>query len=934
MQLNEEQMRAVEHPLGNPACLIAGAGSGKTRCLTERVRWLINQGVQPSRICCVTFTNKAAAELLHRLDLDPEDPNIPKVSTIHSLALSAIRKNPIGFGLRDKATPLDGYDQSQMIRKIVERTVDVKEKKISLSSYVYGLIEKIEYHRSRGLGFRVEYTDSVHERAQVEHAGYHAMEPLDLQVWEMYEAEKRSTNTIDFSDMLCLFNRRVDSDSVWRAQLQKAFDVVLIDESQDMSFPQWSVINGLLSPSNPNLMAVGDISQCQPSGTNILLVDKYGIGEGNGNKTTFKSIPIEAIYKEDNPGAVAWTKVDQRTYNHPRSVKVASRPYVGKMLMINTEANLSTKVTPNHWLWVRLSAHSIGKHLVYMMYREGLGYRVGTTCYRKGKSSRQGFGLTARLGGEHAHKAWILKTCDSRAEAETWEEIYSLKYGIPECVFRPEYACVNKTSEQVKLIFSYARPNGAEECLKDHGLSVNEPFAIRSDDEEINKHNRHYRGYFKVTASHVANMAGALDIPLFGTNKSTLITSVSSEDYEGLVYSLDVEKEHTYIADGLVVGNSIMGFNGSAPHLLKEFSEGWRGYTPTLYKIAMNHRSLPRVVYLANRIQSKMHETIPLKMDVFRGDSENKGTLELMRGNTPSDIALNIASDIAKGVRKTSFKDVAILVRSARQIMDVENALVRYRIPYVIRGGRGLLQTEEIRDILAYLRLITNPKDFTALTRAISVPKRGQGDVALEKIRRIANEQYDGDLIKGSSSIDKLSQFVQSLQDIQRFKEYPVEALNKIVLYMDYKNYISKKYKKEPDKITSKMENIERFKELVRGLSEDQKLSTEDLVFQLTMEKPSEDDTEGQVTISTIHSAKGLEWGKVFLTNVTEGSIPHTFSMGSPAELEEEKRLLYVACTRARDSLTLCVPAMEQKGSNMCRVAPSRFLVELGLISE
>jgi DNA helicase-2/ATP-dependent DNA helicase PcrA len=642
MQLNEEQTAAVEHSIGEPACLIAGAGSGKTRVLTERVRWLIAQGVPAQRICAITFTNKAANELVERLGLEEASFDIPKVSTIHSLALGSIRRDSVGFGLQHKVTPLDDYDQTQMLRRIVEREVDIKEKGISLGSYVYNFLEKVGFHRSRGLGFSEEYTDDVHERALVEHAGYHALEPMDLKIWKAYEEEKKRNSVVDFDDMLHLVVRRLRTDPAYCAYMGKLYEHVLMDEAQDTNPVQWEFVNSLLSPTNKNFYVVGDMSQC------------------------------------------------------------------------------------------------------------------------------------------------------------------------------------------------------------------------------------------------------------------------------------------------------IYAFNGAVPKILKDYSEEWRGHKPTLYRIARNHRSLPRIVYLANHIQSKMTATIPLKMQVFRGDAETKGTLEITKASLPLDVAMIIAGEIAKGnARKRDqipYKENCILVRSARQVPDIESALVRHRIPYQVRGGRGLLQTEEIRDVLSYLRLATNPKDFTALARAVTVPKTGAGDVTLEKIRKTANEKFDGDLIQGCTSIDKLSTFVQALGYIQKFGEYPVQALDKIIDYMNYKTYVAAKYKKEPDKVKSKLENIERFRELVRNLSEDQKMSTEDLVFQLTLDRAREDDKDGMVTVSTIHSAKGLEWQRVFVTNVVEGSLPHRFSMGSEEEVEEERRLFYVACTRAKDALTLCVHAMEQFGSDTRRVAPSRFLVETGVI--
>jgi len=640
--LNDEQRLAVEHPLGSPAAIIAGAGSGKTKCLQSRVVWLIANGVPPNKILVVTFTNKAANEIAERvLKAIPgiESGPMPKMSTIHSLALSAIRRNPLGFGLQEKVTPLDDYDQSVMMKKIMDREV---KPEIDGDINVYRLLENIEYHRARGVGFAVDYTDEVHDEALVSHAGYHALEPIEIKLWTLFEIEKTKNGVVDFSDMLHLVVRRGRTDPVWLGKLQRQFDVVLQDETQDTSIVQWEFINMLLPPGNYNMFCVGDVSQ------------------------------------------------------------------------------------------------------------------------------------------------------------------------------------------------------------------------------------------------------------------------------------------------------SIMSFNGSCPQLLIDYSQGWRGVVPSLYRIARNHRSVPEIVRLANSIQAKMTATIPLKMESWRGLNNEKGTTKLLKANLPTDIAGAIASEIYRGSQDRKnpipFRDNCILVRSAIQIRDLEGALVRFRIPYIVRGGRGLLQTEEIRDLLSYLRLVTNPNDFTAMVRALGVPKRGVGEVALEKIRKVSNEQYGGNLIDGCSVITKLTMFQQDMREISQLRTQPLEALNKIIQLTDYRNYIIKKYAKDKDKVKAKQENIDRFLLLVTGLLAESQMTTEDLVFQLTLDRGRENDKDGMVTISTIHSAKGLEWGKCFVSNVVEGSLPHRFSMGSESEIQEEMRLFYVAVTRARDSLTLCAHAMEQQGSNTRAVAPSRFLHMLGLV--
>jgi DNA helicase-2/ATP-dependent DNA helicase PcrA len=668
MKLNEEQTLAVEHPTGKPAVLIAGAGSGKTRVLTERVRWLMEQGVQPRRICAITFTNKAAGELKERLGMgNVSADKEPRVSTIHSLALNGIRKNPQAFGLSDRVTPLDEWDQSQLMKKVIERYFAKQGREMNEDNKInhYSVLEKVGFHRARGVGFRDEYTDAVHEKALSEHAGYHALTEEYLDLWEMFEDEKRKNSVVDFDDMLHLVVRRLRNDPQWKAVLQKQFDHVLMDEAQDTNPVQWEFVNGLLGPDNPNLYVVGDMSQ------------------------------------------------------------------------------------------------------------------------------------------------------------------------------------------------------------------------------------------------------------------------------------------------------SIYGFNGAVPAILKHYSEEWRGQVPTMYRIAKNHRSQKDIVHLANKIQKTMTHTIPLQMQTFR---EEDGLIKKVVACLPQDIANTIAAEIQKeaGRKKEPvlYKENAILVRSAIQIRDIEGELVRRRIPYVVRGGRGLLQTEEVRDILAYLRLASNHKDFIAFFRCCSVPRCGVGEVALNKLRIEANQNYDGDLIEAAKENQRLHNLVGIVDQITTFKEAPITALEKLLSLFDYRAYVREKYKKDFDKVKTKLENIERFVLMVIALTEGTETTLDDLIFQMTLDRPKGDDTEkilydaqlatgeltkeqydkkmeelknGSVTISTIHSAKGLEWKRVYVTNIVEGSLPHRYSMGSDEEIEEERRLFYVACTRAKDILVLCVPEKQQVQANTQRLAPSRFLHEIGV---
>src|SRR5208283_4054231 len=206
--------------------------------------------VPPRRICAITFTNKAADELKNRLGIGLDTPpeKEPRVSTIHSLALSGIRKSPTSFGLDHKVTPLDEWDQSQLMRKIIERYFAKKGREIDIKPYP--VLDKIGFHRARGVGFRSEYTSAIHERALEEHGGYHALNDELLDLWELFEDEKRKNSVVDFDDMLWLFNRRARTDKEWLARVQQQFDHVLVDEAQDLSPVQWEFVEHLIKPEN------------------------------------------------------------------------------------------------------------------------------------------------------------------------------------------------------------------------------------------------------------------------------------------------------------------------------------------------------------------------------------------------------------------------------------------------------------------------------------------------------------------------------------------------------------------------------------------------------------------------------------------------------------------------------------------------------------
>jgi superfamily I DNA/RNA helicase len=166
---------------------------------------------------------------------------------------------------------------------------------------------------------------------------------------------------------------------------------------------------------------------------------------------------------------------------------------------------------------------------------------------------------------------------------------------------------------------------------------------------------------------------------------------------------------------------------------------------------------------------------------------------------------------------------------------------------------------------------------------------------------------------------------------IRSYAGNPVAAYDKAVDFIHYADHVKKKYKKDPEKVRMKLENLTRLRDMIEALSEDSGMTVEDLIFQLTMDRSEVQSERGEVTISTIHSAKGLEWKNVFIFCCNEGLLPHRFSMSNDSEIEEEKRLWYVGVTRARDTCYVTVVDQVYLGKNLVDAEPSRFLAEIGI---
>ena len=286
-----------------------------------------------------------------------------------------------------------------------------------------------------------------------------------------------------------------------------------------------------------------------------------------------------------------------------------------------------------------------------------------------------------------------------------------------------------------------------------------------------------------------------------------------------------------------------------------------------------------------------------------------------------------------------NYGDVAIFYRINAQSRQLEDSLRKNHIPYRIYGALKFYDRAEIKDILGYFRLIVNPKDDVAFRRIVNVPPRGIGDKGIQVIEdKAVNERVPllealNLMVQSGARISpRLASFYSSIQELKKLSEQGSlsEVLRAFLNATDYLAYLQKKY---PDSFTDRIANVH---ELGAALSEYEVVNPEarlvDWLNDVSLNTSSADEgVEQGVSLMTFHSAKGLEFRRVYIVGVEDGLIPHSHNLENIENLEEERRLFYVGLTRAKEKISL-VTAQKRRIFTYDMVnPPSRFLKEIPL---
>ncbi len=699
--------------------------------------------------------------------------------------------------------------------------------------------------------------------------------------YRLYQQKLTLSSALDFDDLIMKTVQLLRESEPARTHYQNRFRYVHCDEFQDVNDSQYQLLS-LFAGKWRNICVVGDDDQCVVEGTPILTPSGY--------------VLVEQIKEGDEVVAACggWELLPAKVE------KVMVNEYKGIVRNIRTKHGEAIRVTPNHIMFasvpdnapteahVALGAAETSERCKaqFTMFQEWAVKGASATPYSY-HSTANIDGAYFSAGFSHYDEAWdYAKRLQSRYDLE----------GI-------------KTRAYLGKTFTLAAPAGS--------LSRYARLPV------IDKTTESPEPVWK--QSRVTNSG---------------IKSITDEPYTGKVYDLSVANLRNYVAGGIVVHNSIYAFRGANVQIILNFERDFPD--ATIIKLEQNYRSTKNILDAAYHVvrNNRGRADKRLWTDNIEGES-----ITLVEAPNEVEEAAAIVGVVREGTMTGDrrYADFAVLYRANSQSRALEEQFINYRIPYKIVGGVRFYERREIKDILAYLRVLLNPYDGLSMRRIINVPARAIGTTTVEKINTYASgrEIAFWDACRRVHEIDvparaknSVAAFVKAIEYLTTRREVqPVSQLIQNIL--DTTGYLDDLKKDKTPEAESRVENVGEMVSVAKEFEDqagdegDKSLSAFLENVSLVADVDSLEDAANSVTLMTLHAAKGLEFPVVFLTGLEEGIFPHFRAMGNQTELEEERRLCYVGITRAKESLFMSYAGSRMLFGQVQRNPVSRFVGEI-----
>lgn len=990
--LNKEQYEGAS-TIDGQVLILAGAGSGKTRVLTYRMAHMIEDlDIMPYKILAITFTNKAAKEMRDRVRAIVGDKaDSMWISTFHSTCVRILRREIEHLGYKKNFTIYDSSDQKTLIKECM-KSLNINDKDIS-DKEILGKIGRAKDKLQGPQSYKKEFESNFRENKIAD-------------VYLMYQGKLKENNAMDFDDLIFktveLFRKNPDVLEFY----QRKFQYIMVDEYQDTNGAQYELVR-LLAEKNGNICVVGDDDQCLVPDSKVYIEGDKSIlikDVKNGDKVRVAIGNGETIYKEVS--------------------NVCKKEYSGDIIKITTKLGKVIKGTSSHISFAQVNIKD-NLFYVYLMYKEGMGYRIGQTSSVRNRKGEKTTGIKVRLNGEQADKIWIIKVCHNKEDASYYEEYFSVKYGIPKCVFNAKgrnssmnQELINKMFSEIDTINNAEKLMGNENLYKEYphhrssavirgntarkiinlsffggkknsngiysnriGLNtsgddvknklIEAGFKIidgkrnifrleteRAKYEEAEEFTKNIQNEVcefdivrkaKLTKENNINfmplgsIKEGMKMPILSNGEIVLdeVVNVEEEYYEGFLYDLNIEDARNYIVNDYVVHNCIYAWRGADVTNILDFEKDYPN--AKVIKLEQNYRSKGNILDAANVV---IANNANRKSKALRTEQELGEKIKVYRAFDDKSEGDFVSKTILELKEKENRKneDFAILYRTNAQSRIFEETLRRRGIGYKIVGGTRFYDRKEIKDLLAYLKVLLNPQDDISLKRIINVPKRSIGDATVNKLQDFADE-YELNLwdtlsevrtiptitARNANMIDKFSELMEGFMDIK--DTIPVSILIETIIKES--GYLDELEKSNSIEDKSRIENL---KELVSDAVDFEK-SSEDKSLEAYLEKVSlvqdtdkleeDEEGEGSVVLMTIHSAKGLEFPIVFMVGMENGLFPSNTDIEHPDQMEEARRLCYVAITRAKEELYLTSAEIRRVFGRTVSYSQSEFISEI-----
>lgn len=987
--LNKEQYEGATTIEGQ-VLILAGAGSGKTRVLTHRIAHMVEDlNIAPYNILAITFTNKAAKEMKDRVRaLIGECAENMWISTFHSTCVKILRREIDKIGYKSSFTIYDSSDQKTLVKECM-KTVNINDKDIS-EQEIISKIGKAKDRMQTARSFKLENESNFRENKIAD-------------VYEMYQKRLKENNALDFDDLIFKTVELFKSNPETLEFYQRKFKYIMVDEYQDTNGAQYELVK-LLASKYKNICVVGDDDQCLVEGSmvstenkdveieKLMKEDLVRVASGNGETSLLK---ISDINKKKYCGKIVKittknNRVIKATPNHISFGKISleeDKYYVYLMYKSGFGYRIGQTSSVRFrddrdasGLDIRLNGEQADKMWIIKV----CDTKGDATYYEQYYSVKYGIptivfnsrGRNITISQEQIEK--MFKEIDTINAAEKLMEdefLYNeYPHHLSNAVIRGD-----SIRKRVNLSF-FGGKKSVQRGIYSHRIGLNSSgddsknkfieagFNVRDgqrntyrveteralydEAEEFARKLSMVEESFEILKKAklsndksfmfmpIGSFKPGMSIAIQNSEKieEDIVISVELEDYDGYVYDLNIDNARNYIANGIVVHNCIYQWRGADIKNILDFEKDYPD--AKVIKLEQNYRSKGNILNAANVV---IVNNSNRKSKALRTEQELGSKIKVYRAYSDSDEGDFVGKQILD-IRKNEdkkYNDFAILYRTNAQSRIFEESFRRKGIPYKIVGGTRFYDRKEIKDILAYLKVLINPQDDISIRRIINVPKRSIGDATVNKIQDFADsfELNMWDALSEVRSIPTLTPrnvscidpFVQLMENLMILSETtPVSMLIETILedtgYMDQ----LKKSNEIEDK--SRIENL---KELVSDAvdfeknSEDKSLSAYLEKVSLVQDTDKIEDEDDSVVLMTVHSAKGLEFPVVFMVGMENGIFPGSASFEKESEMEESRRLCYVGITRAKEILFMTSAEVRRVFGKTVAYSQSDFINEI-----